>query len=446
MEKGLNLFQKQRAKTYQIIIICFLLLILVGTILLCLPIASSNHTFTSFFDALFTAVSASCVTGLVVKDTATHWSMFGQFIILIMIQIGGMGVITIALAIFSITGKKIGMMERTTMQESVGAPRARGIIRLTGFIIKTSLIIEAIGAILLFPQFFRDFGLLKGIWYSIFHSISAFCNAGFDLMGIRSQFSSFISYNDNLLVNVVIMLLIIIGGIGFLTWDDLKTNKLKFKSYSLQTKIILITSLILIFVPSIYFFAFEYHGVRLSERIIMSLFQSITCRTAGFNTSNIAAMDDSGAFIMIILMLIGGCPGSTAGGMKTTTIAVLFLAAISVYQRKKEVQTYNRRLSDETIRGAGAILFMYLTVFILSAIIISRVEDLPLLPCLFESASAIGTVGLTFGITPTLGAISRIILMILMFIGRVGGLTLIYAAVPDNTSLLSKPLERISVG
>lgn len=446
MEKGLNLFQKQRAKTYQIIIICFLLLILVGTILLCLPIASSNHTFTSFFDALFTAVSASCVTGLVVKDTATHWSMFGQFIILIMIQIGGMGVITIALAIFSITGKKIGMMERTTMQESVGAPRARGIIRLTGFIIKTSLIIEAIGAILLFPQFFKDFGLLKGIWYSIFHSISAFCNAGFDLMGIRSQFSSFISYNDNLLVNVVIMLLIIIGGIGFLTWDDLKTNKLKFKSYSLQTKIILITSLILIFVPSIYFFAFEYRGVRLSERIIMSLFQSITCRTAGFNTSNIAAMDDSGAFIMIILMLIGGCPGSTAGGMKTTTIAVLFLAAISVYQRKKEVQTYNRRLSDETIRGAGAILFMYLTVFILSAIIISRVEDLPLLPCLFESASAIGTVGLTFGITPTLGAISRIILMILMFIGRVGGLTLIYAAVPDDTSLLSKPLERISVG
>ena len=446
MEKGLNLFQKQRAKTYQIIIICFLLLILVGTILLCLPIASSNHTFTSFFDALFTAVSASCVTGLVVKDTATHWSMFGQFIILIMIQIGGMGVITIALAIFSITGKKIGMMERTTMQESVGAPRARGIIRLTGFIIKTSLIIEAIGAILLFPQFFKDFGLLKGIWYSIFHSVSAFCNAGFDLMGIRSQFSSFISYNDNLLVNVVIMLLIIIGGIGFLTWDDLKTNKLKFKSYSLQTKIILITSLILIFVPSIYFFAFEYRGVRLSERIIMSLFQSITCRTAGFNTSNIAAMDDSGAFIMIILMLIGGCPGSTAGGMKTTTIAVLFLAAISVYQRKKEVQTYNRRLSDETIRGAGAILFMYLTVFILSAIIISRVEDLPLLPCVFESASAIGTVGLTFGITPTLGAISRIILMILMFIGRVGGLTLIYAAVPDDTSLLSKPLERISVG
>lgn len=446
MEKGLNLFQKQRAKTYQIIIICFLLLILVGTILLCLPIASSNHTFTSFFDALFTAVSASCVTGLVVKDTATHWSMFGQFIILIMIQIGGMGVITIALAIFSITGKKIGMMERTTMQESVGAPRARGIIRLTGFIIKTSLIIEAIGAILLFPQFFKDFGLLKGIWYSIFHSVSAFCNAGFDLMGIRSQFSSFISYNDNLLVNVVIMLLIIIGGIGFLTWDDLKTNKLKFKSYSLQTKIILITSLILIFVPSIYFFAFEYRGVRLSERIIMSLFQSITCRTAGFNTSNIAAMDDSGAFIMIILMLIGGCPGSTAGGMKTTTIAVLFLTAISVYQRKKEVQTYNRRLSDETIRGAGAILFMYLTVFILSAIIISRVEDLPLLPCLFESASAIGTVGLTFGITPTLGAISRIILMILMFIGRVGGLTLIYAAVPDDTSLLSKPLERISVG
>lgn len=446
MEKGFNFFQKQRAKIYQIIIACFLLLILVGTILLCLPISSSNHTPTSFFDALFTAVSASCVTGLVVQDTAMHWSMFGQLIILIMIQIGGMGVITIALAIISITGKKIGMMERSTMQESVGAPRARGIIRLTGFIIKTSLIIEAIGAVLLFPQFLKDFGVLKGIWYSIFHSISAFCNAGFDLMGIRSPFSSFVSYNGNLLVNAIIMLLIIVGGIGFITWDDIKENKLEFKSYSLQTKIILVTTLILIVIPSIYFFVFEYRGVRLPERILMSLFQSITCRTAGFNTSNIAAMDESGAFIMIILMLIGGCPGSTAGGMKTTTIAVLFLAAISVYQRKKEVQTHNRRLSDETIRGAGAILFMYLTVFILSAIIISRVEDLPLLPCLFESASAIGTVGLTFGITPSLSAISKIILMLLMFLGRVGGLTLIYAAVPDDTSLLSKPLERISVG
>ena len=446
MEKGFNLFQKQRAKIYQIIIACFLLLILVGTILLCLPISSSNHTPTSFFDALFTAVSASCVTGLVVQDTAMHWSMFGQLIILIMIQIGGMGVITIAVAIISITGKKIGMMERSTMQESVGAPRARGIIRLTDFIIKTSLIIEAIGAILLFPQFLKDFGVLKGIWYSIFHSISAFCNAGFDLMGIRSPFSSFVSYNGNLLINAIIMILIVVGGIGFITWDDIKTNKFKFKSYSLQTKIILVTTLVLIIIPSIYFFVFEYRGVRLPERILMSLFQSITCRTAGFNTSNIAAMDESGAFIMIILMLIGGCPGSTAGGMKTTTIAVLFLAAISVYQRKKEVQTHNRRLSDETIRGAGAILFMYLTVFILSAIIISRVEDLPLLPCLFESASAIGTVGLTFGITPSLGAISKIILMMLMFLGRVGGLTLIYAAVPDDTSLLSKPLEKISVG
>lgn len=446
MEKRFNVFQKQRAKTYQIIIVCFLLLIFIGTILLCLPISANNHAPTNFFDALFTAVSASCVTGLVVKDTATHWSMFGQFIILIMIQIGGMGVITVALTIISITGKKIGMMERTTMQESVGAPRARGIIRLTSFIIKTSLIIEAIGTVLLFPQFFKDFGLFKGIWYSIFHSISAFCNAGFDLMGIRGPFSSFVSYNGNLLVNAVIMLLIVVGGIGFITWDDLKTNKFNFKKYSLQTKIILIATIILIIVPSIYFFMFEYRGVRMPERILMSLFQSITCRTAGFNTSNIAAMDESGAFIMIILMLIGGCPGSTAGGMKTTTIAVLFLAAISVYQRKKEVQTHNRRISDDTIRGAGAILFMYLTVFILGAIIISRVEDLPLMSCLFESASAIGTVGLSFGITPSLGVISRLILMLLMFLGRVGGLTLIYAAVPDDTSLLSKPLEKLSVG
>ena len=438
---------QKRLNSFQIIILGFMAMILLGTLLLMLPISSQERVVTPFSDCLFTAVSATCVTGLVVKDTATYWSLFGQIVILSLIQIGGMGVITIGLAIIRASGKKIGLWHRSTMQESISAPQVGGIVRLTGFILKTSAMIELVGALLLAPVFCRDFGFFKGLWYSLWHSVSAFCNAGFDLMGTREKFSSLCSYHDSIYLNCVIMLLIIVGGIGFLVWHDVKTQKLQLKKYTLQSKIVLLTSLLLIVLPFIYFFLYEYNGLPFSDRTISSLFQSVTTRTAGFNTQDLSAMDESGTLIMILLMLIGGSPGSTAGGMKTATFAVLFLSAITVFSRRNDVQCFRRRLPETAVRNAGAILFMYLVLFLTSGIIISRVENLPLLTCIFETGSAIGTVGLTLGITSKLSLISRIILMLLMFFGRVGGLTLIYAAVPSYESNNSRlPLEKITVG
>ena len=433
--------------SFQVIIISFLFMIIIGTLLLMLPISSEQGKMTSFPDALFTAVSATCVTGLVVVDTATYWSLFGQMVILLLIQIGGMGVITIGLAIISVSGKKIGLWQRSTMQESISAPQVGGIVKLTGFILKTAIIVELIGVVAMAPVFCRDFGFVKGIWYSLFHSISAFCNAGFDLMGVREKFSSLSSYSSNTYLCTIIILLIVIGGIGFLVWNDVWAHKLKFNRYSLQSKVVLLTSLILIVLPAVYFFFYEYNNLEIHDRVINSFFQSVTTRTAGFNTTDLSTMEESSTAIMVILMLIGGSPGSTAGGIKTATIAVLFLSAITVFSRRNEVQCFKRRISDETIRNAGAILFIYLVLFFASGFIISRHEGLPLLTCLFETGSAIGTVGLSLGITGKLSLLSRSILMILMFLGRVGGLTLIYAALPSSDNKNSRmPLEKISVG
>ena len=447
MREKLSRLGGQSTRSFRIIIASFMLMILAGALLLMLPIASRDRTITPFADTLFTAVSATCVTGLVVQDTATHWSLFGQIVILTLIQIGGMGVITIGLTIVRLSGKRIGMWQRSTMQESISAPQLGGIIKLTGFILTGSAAIELIGALLLMPVFCREFGVLKGIWYSIFHSISAFCNAGFDLMGVREKFSSLTSFNDNIYFNCVIMLLIIIGGIGFLTWHDVITYKFNFRKYSLQSKVILVTSLTLIVIPAIYMFFFEYGNYPMKSRVVSSIFQSVTTRTAGFNSTDLDKMDDTGKVVMIFLTVIGGSPGSTAGGMKTTTFAVLFFAASAVFGRRRDVQCFGRRLPEDAIRNAGAILFMYMSLFLVSGIAISRIESIPLITCLFETGSAVGTVGLTLGITTTLSRASRIILMALMFFGRVGALTLIYAALPSNESQVSKlPLEKISVG
>lgn len=433
--------------SFQIIIFGFLGIILLGALLLMLPISSQARTFTPFSDCLFTAVSATCVTGLVVRDTATYWSLFGKAIILLMIQIGGMGVITVGVTIMRLSGKKIGLAQRSTMQDSISAPQVGGIVKLTGFILKTSLLIELIGAILLLPVFIKDFGVVTGIGYSVWHSISAFCNAGFDLMGVREPFSSLCTYHDNIYLNIVIMLLIIVGGIGFLVWNDIKTHKQNLQKYSLQSKIVLITSLLLIFVPAVYFFFCEYSKLPMGDRIISSLFQSVTARTAGFNSQDLAAMEGSGTLVMIMLMIVGGSPGSTAGGMKTATLAVLFFSAITVFSRRNDVQCFKRRLPEEAVRNAAALLFTYLTLFITTGIAISRIEGLPILTCLFETGSAVGTVGLTLGITSTLSLAPRILLMILMFFGRVGPLTLIYAALPSIENVKSKlPMEKISVG
>ena len=447
MSQILKWKRRRNMTSFQIIIFSFFALIMLGTFLLMLPISSNKHTMTPFADALFTATSATCVTGLIVKDTATYWSLFGQGVIITLIQIGGMGVITIGLAVMRASGMKIGLWHRSTMQESVSAPHVGGMVRYTSFIIKTTVIIELIGAALLFPVFCSDFGVAKGIWYSLFHSISAFCNAGFDLMGIRGQFSSLTSYGSHIYLNCVIMLLIIAGGIGFLVWGDFKTHKYHFKRYSLQTKIVLLTTLMLIVLPALYFFFCEYSNMNLSDRIISSFFQSVTTRTAGFNSQDLTQLSESGISVMIILMIIGGSPGSTAGGMKTVTFAVLFLSAITVFGRKRDVQSFKRRIADDTVRNAGAVLFMYLALAFVSCVIISNTEHLPFLTTLFETGSAVGTVGLTLGITTKLGLLSKAILMVLMFFGRVGGLTMIYAALPSSGNKNSRlPLGTLSIG
>lgn len=437
----------RRLTPSQIIILGFLGAILLGSFLLMLPFATADGKGASLPDAVFTATSATCVTGLIVQDTATYWSAFGQAVILLMIQVGGMGVVTFAVAISVISGKKIGLMQRSTMQEAISAPQMGGIVKLTGFILRTSAIIEASGAILLAPAFIKEFGVGKGIWYSFFHSISAFCNAGFDLMGIKEKFSSLTSYVSNPLVNITVMLLIVVGGIGFMVWDDVKNNKIHFHKYRMQSKLVLLTSAILIVLPAIYFFFVEYAGSPMGTRILSSLFQSVTTRTAGFNTTDLSNLKSGGIAMMIVLMLIGGSPGSTAGGMKTTTLAVIILTALAVFRRKEHTNFGGRSIADSVLRNAVAIFTMYVTLFLAGGIIICSLEDIPLLTCLFESASAIGTVGVTLGITPSLGPVSKVVLIILMYTGRVGGLTLIFSAITSNQSNNARlPQEKLTVG
>ena len=437
---------KRHLSSAQIIIFGFAGAILIGTFLLMMPISSASGVMTSFSDSLFTATSAVCVTGLVVQDTATYWSMFGQLVILILIQIGGLGVVTIAVATALVSGRKIGLMQRNTLKEAISAQKVGGIVRLTGFILKAAFLIELIGAILLSAAFCKDFGL-KGIWLGIFHSISAFCNAGFDLMGTISPFSSLTSYAAQPIVNITIILLIIIGGIGFLVWEDIKTNKWHIKRYRMQSKVVLSVTAFLLVVPFIYFYLYEFNYINGCKRVYVSLFQTVTPRTAGFNTADLTHLSGVGKAITIFLMLIGGSPGSTAGGMKTTTIAVLVFSSISVFGKKDDVECFNRRISDVAIKNASAIFLMYLVLFIGGGLIISSIEKLPISVCLFETASAIGTVGLSLGITPSAGNLARVILIALMFFGRVGGLTIIFAALSKTHKNISKkPQEQITVG
>lgn len=438
---------KKRLSSSQIIILGFAGVILFGSILLTLPFSTRDGHGALFSDALFTATSAVCVTGLVVQDTATYWSTFGQAVIIALIQIGGMGVVTVAIAISSFSGKQISLKQRSTMQEAISAHKVGGIVRLTGFIIKMTIFFELLGAVIMAPTFCKEFGVLKGIWYAVFHSISAFCNAGFDLMGAKTPYSSLTYFVDNPVINFVIMSLIIIGGIGFMTWDDIKVNKHHVRKYRMQSKVILITTVLLISLPALYFFLFEFGDKPMGERIWSSLFQSVTPRTAGFNTADLTLISETGTAITIMLMLTGGSPGSTAGGMKTTTLAVLLSTAISVFRRREHTHFFGRRVNDDAIRNAATILMMYVILFLTGGFLISRIESLPLLTCLYETASAIGTVGLTLGITPNLGIASQIILIVLMYIGRVGGLTLIFSALSGNQGNTARPpQEKITVG
>lgn len=440
-------FLEKKLSTFKIVIIGFLGLILIGTLLLMLPVSVKDGCSASFVDALFTSTSAVCVTGLVVRDTAQYWSLFGQFVILILIQTGGLGIISVAAFIAMVSKRKISLFQRSVLQDSISAHHIGGIIKTTIFIFKGALVVEVSGTLIMLPSFCSQYGL-SGIWMSIFHSVSAFCNAGFDIMGDKTgPYSSLTSFAGNPGVVIPICLLIIIGGIGFLTWEDIVAHKFHFRRYRMQSKVVLATTGALIIIPMILLFLFEYNEGSIGDRILLSLFQAITPRTAGFNTASFSSLSGAGSILLIVLMLIGGSPGSTAGGMKTTTFAVLLASVFSVFRRKKNTQLFRRRIEECTIRNATTVMLMYVTLPMICAVIISRVDQLPIGTCFFETVSSIGTVGLSLGITPSLSILSHLILILLMFFGRVGGLTLVYAAVNiKNSEVSQRPVEKIIVG
>ncbi|MBP3464775.1 MAG: Trk family potassium uptake protein [Angelakisella sp.] len=433
--------------SFQLIILGFAGVILLGALILMLPVASASGAWTSFRESLFTSTSAVCVTGLVIYDSGSYWSGFGQGVILLLIQIGGLGVITMAATFLMLAGKNISLKERSAMQDAISAPAVGGIVRLTRFILKGTFFIELLGALAMLPVFCRDYGS-RGIWMSVFHSVSAFCNAGFDILGRPGNlYPSLTAYIADPLINIIVVLLIVTGGIGFLTWDDVCTHRLHLRRYRMQSKVILAATGLLILFPAVLFFFTDFSDLPMEQRFLASLFQAVTPRTAGYNTADLTAMTEASRAVMTVLMLIGGAPGSTAGGMKVTTLTVLTANAFATFRRRAEPQLFHRRLEGAAVRNASTILMLYLTLFFTGAVIISTAEGLPLSACLYETASAVGTVGLTLGLTPQLGALSQWILIVLMFLGRVGGLTLIYAAYSGrDLSCARFPQEKITVG
>ena len=439
--------RKRRLSSFQIIILGFAGVILLGALLLMLPISATGRNVTPFNEALFTATSAVCVTGLVVQDTGSYWSIFGQTVILALIQVGGLGVVTVAASFALLSGRKISLMQRSTMQDAISAPNVGGIVRLTRFILRGTFVIELLGVAAMLPVFCRDYGW-RGVWMAIFHSVSAFCNAGFDILGTETNlYPSLTGYAGSPIINITIMLLIVTGGIGFLTWDDVCVNKWHFRRYRMQSKVILVTTGLLILLPAIFFFFVDFSALPGEKRLLASFFQSVTPRTAGFNTVNLSAMSGASQGIMILLMLVGGSPGSTAGGMKTTTLAVLLANAAATFRQRESAQFFGRRIDCGAVKTAATILTMYVTLFFCGAVFISVYENLPLSSCLYETASAVGTVGLTLGITPRLHIPSQAVLILLMYLGRVGGLTLIYAALSSKKVGNAKlPQEKITIG
>ena len=451
--RAVPFWKNERVTPAQIIILGFFLMILTGTALLMLPWSTSEWGGAAPLDALFTAASATCVTGLVVHDTALYWTPFGQGVILALIQVGGMGVVTVAVAVSMLAGKKIGLKQRWIMQESISAPQVGGIVRQTRFILKTALLIETVGAMLLALRLCPRFGLGKGLWYAVFHSVSAVCNAGFDLMGTAAApCVSLTGYVGDPLVSGTVALLIVLGGVGFLTWHDVRQHGVHLRRYRLQSKLILSTTLALLLGAFLFFWLYEFRqpqwrGLSAGERGLAAMFQAVTPRTAGFNTVDLKDLSQPGQLFTIALMLAGGSPGSTAGGFKTTTLAVMLLGVGAIFRRRDNACCFGRRVPDEALRSASAIFLLYILLFLTGGMLISGLDGVPILSALFESASAIGTVGLSLGITAELSAASRLILIFLMYFGRVGGLTMIYAVASGAAPGISQlPRERVTVG
>lgn len=444
--------KKQKWSTTKIIAVGYVLVITIGTILLMLPVSGRNHEPVPFMDAWFTATSATCVTGLVTHDTYTYWSSFGQAVLLVLIQIGGMGFMTIAISAMTLTRKKIGLSKRLLMKESVGAPQVAGVVRMSRLILGGTVFFEGLGALLLSFYYIPRLGFGKGLYFSVFHSISAFCNAGIDLMGYYQPSSSLITAADSYLVGITIAGLILVGGIGFLVWEDALRWKWHINRYRLHSKVVLAAAVALVAGGTLFMFLFEYgkpsmEGKNLGEQILCSFFQAVTPRTAGFNTMDLNQLSPSSQMLMVCLMFIGGSPGSTAGGIKTTTMTVLLLTIWTEFKKRKDVELFKRRVEGEVIRHAACILMFYGSLAFVSSMIICAVEGIGAKEVIFEVVSALCTVGLSLGITAEVGTLSHIILILLMFIGRVGGITILIAFSSRLSAIPSKlPAEKIAVG
>ena len=435
----------------QLLAIGFFLLIMCGALLLMLPISSRDGTWTPFMTALFTATSASCVTGLILVDTYTHWSTFGQIIIISLIQIGGLGFITIGTAVALLLRRKIGLKERGWIKESFNVLDIGGVARLIRLVLKGTLLFEAVGAIILSLRFYPKMGLGQAIYYGIFHSISAFCNAGFDLMGRYEPYSSFTSYYDDPFVNFTICALILIGGLGFIVWSDIREHKWHFRKYALQTKMVLSASAVLVFGGALLFYIIEgdklFADMDMTGKICSSFFCAVTPRTAGFNTTDTGALSEGGKLLSIILMFIGGGSGSTAGGVKMATVFVLLLHLRSTLLRTTGTNIFGRRIEDSTVTKASALLCTYLFCSLAATLAICSMQNFAIGDTLFEVISAICTVGMTTGITRDMNLVSQIILVFLMYIGRLGSLSFALSFTDHKKPThIMQPVERISIG
>lgn len=445
-----------RLNPSQMMIVGFATIILIGAILLSLPIATQTGESIGFLDALFTSTSAVCVTGLIVVDTATYWSFFGQLVIIILIQVGGLGFMTITTLFSLITKKRINLKERLLIQESLNQIDLSGLVKLTRYILLMTFIIEGIGALILSTVFIPQFGFIKGAWYSIFHAISAFCNAGFDLMGtVSGPFTSLTSYVNNTTITLGISALIILGGIGFPVILDVVRNK-KLSKLNMHSKIVLISTAILIILGMIFIFIVEYKNpetlgqLSLKGKLLSSFFQSVITRTAGFNTIDLTLLHQGSLFIMMILMFIGASPASTGGGVKTTTLATLILTVKSFLLGKEDIEAFERKISTSTVRKSVGIFFIGVSAVLIGTLTIVVTEpEFGLIEAAFEVISAFATVGSSIGGSPNLTTIGKILILIYMFMGRVGLLTVFLALVSKNSvkkQLIRYPEGKIIVG
>lgn len=436
----------------RIIALGYFLVILTGTLLLLLPAATVEGKTTTPIEALFTATSATCVTGLIVVDTGTHWTLFGQIVVISMIQVGGLGFMTMGVLLAMFLRRRISLSTRSILQESLNTNQVGGIVKLAKSAIIGTAIIEGTGAVLLSMRFIPQFGIIKGIYYGIFHSISAFCNGGFDVLGsVYGEYASVTAYSNDILVNVVIMLLIIIGGIGFTVWMDVKNYKFHFKKYTLHSKVVISASLFLIIFGSILFMIFERNnlmkGMGVQERILSSAFSAVTARTAGFNTIDTGSLTQSSMLLTSVLMVIGGSPGSTAGGVKTITVVVLLVYVIASLRGEKSYNVFGRRFSEEAVKKASIVVTVSITLILTATIAICALQPLNMDDILFEVCSAIGTVGMSTGVTRELNTISRLIIITLMYCGRIGSMSFAISFMEKKkVAPVLLPEEKVMIG